>query len=49
MKLVLEVRVAWWLKAYLAGLQMMSFLMDAEPDWDKVQAMIGRGIRVSIK
>ncbi|WP_426195076.1 hypothetical protein [Massilia sp. DWR3-1-1] len=42
--LKISAKRAWWLKPYCFGVAAMSALTGREPDWDKVKAMIRRGI-----
>lgn len=44
----LEVRLAWWLRPYLARVLMVAWLMRCEPDWEKVRLKIERGIRIRV-
>lgn len=36
------IRVAWWFKFYLAGVQIVAFLTMREPDEEKIKAMFDR-------
>ena len=42
--IMVECRLAWWLKPYLFTLVCLCYLMGAEPDWQRVQAWIQRGV-----
>jgi hypothetical protein len=44
----LRIRYAWWLCPYLCILATLAELLDREPDVDKVDRMVKRGIRVEI-
>ena len=48
-QLTLEVRYRWWLKLYLYGVVWMVYVMDIEPDWDKVERAIAKGVIVRTK
>ena len=39
----------WWLKAYLYGVTLMAYALDAEPDMEKVEAMVRRAVRVRLE
>ena len=45
-ELVIRVKVKWWLKLYLSGLSMVCWLTDNEPDSDKVQFWLNKGIKL---
>lgn len=44
--ITIRVKVKWWLKLYLSGLSMVCWLTGNEPDWDKVNAWVERGIEL---
>ena len=46
MKVTVRIRVAWWLRWYLAGVAVMAQCADLEPDQRKVEAMVRRAVRV---
>lgn len=41
-----EIRFAWWLRPYLSVLGFFADLMGAEPDWDKLDRIISRSVRI---
>ena len=44
--ITLTVKVAWWVRPYLYSLVLMSRLTGLEPDLDKVEAVVLKGLRV---
>lgn len=46
-RIVVEVRVSWWLRMYLRGLEFFCRLHGTEPNWEKVKAKIKAGVRIS--
>ena len=44
-ELVIRAKVKWWLKLYLSGLSMVCWLTGNNPDWNKVNAWVERGIK----
>lgn len=47
-QLTLKVSVAWWVWPYLAGVQLVSWIHDLEPDFDKVSKTVLKGISIDI-
>jgi hypothetical protein len=45
-KLRVRVRVAWWLKPYIAVLSLFCWLFNAAPDWGKFDKVIDRAIKL---
>ncbi|RVD77017.1 hypothetical protein [Pseudomonas koreensis] len=43
-----SIKLAWWVPAYIAGVRFMSELTGLEPDIDRVQAWIMRGINFQV-
>ena len=41
-----SIKVAWWLRWYLAGVYMMALTTGAQPDMRKVGAMVARAVSV---
>lgn len=41
-----RIKIAWWLRWYLAGVQMMTLATGAQPDMRKVGAMVARAVSV---
>jgi hypothetical protein len=39
----------WWLKSYLFGVLLMARLVGREPNWDRVQYWIGKGIKFQVR
>lgn len=46
--LVIRVRVAWWLRLYLAGVSLMSQITGLEPDDERTARWIRRGIKIEV-
>lgn len=44
----ISVRVAWWFWVWMHALIFFCLLMDREPDWNKVQAMISKAIKLKV-
>jgi len=42
----LQVRPRWWLRHYLAGVALVSHLTGMEPDPEKMERWIRRGLKV---
>ena len=42
----LQVRPRWWLRHYLAGVALVSHLTGMEPDREKMERWIRRGLKV---
>jgi hypothetical protein len=49
MKVEFYVHKAWWLPIYLHGVALVATLMQAEPDWEKVQRMVARAITIKAR
>lgn len=43
-----SVRFAWWVKPYLNACVLFAWLTGMEPDYDKVAAMISKGIKLNL-
>lgn len=48
-KINFKVSLAWWWKLYCFGVAFMSGLTGQEPNWEKVNAMVRRAIRVKVQ
>ena len=48
-KVEFYVHKAWWLPIYLHGIALVATLMQAEPDWAKVNRMVTRAITVRMR
>lgn len=46
--ITVSIKIAWWVPAYLAGVRFMSELTGLEPDIDRVQAWIMRGVNLKV-
>jgi len=45
-KIIVNIKVAWWLKAYLYGVTLMCELTGRHPDWAKVDRVIRAGVSI---
>lgn len=45
-QLSFQVSMAWWFKAYFYTLLCFCFVMQREPDYDKVDRIVRRAVRV---
>ena len=41
-----RITVAWWVRWYIAGVELAAKLTGAEPDMEKVGAVVRRGVKV---
>ena len=39
----------WWLKSYLFGVLLMDRLTACEPNWDRVQHWVRKGIKIEFR
>jgi hypothetical protein len=46
-RMMIKVRVAWWLRPYLHALAWFCSLHECEPDPEKLQRVVRRALRVS--
>lgn len=44
----LTARTAWWVPLYLRGMAFFCALMGTEPNWDKVEKVVLKGVRLKI-
>lgn len=42
----LTVKLAWWLRPYLAALLLACMVTQAEPDWVKLDRVLAKSIRI---
>ena len=42
----LEIRVAWWVFPYLNTVRWMSYLIDVEPNMDRVDYWLRKGLTI---
>ena len=47
-KLSVKTSWAWRVPVYVWGLVFVAALMRTEPDWDKVRAVLTRGLRLDV-
>lgn len=45
----IEITFAWWMRPYLYGVITMVLLTGREPDYNKVEKMIRRAVRMRLK
>jgi len=45
----ISIRVAWWLRWYLAGVALMCELTGCQPDYDRVRCWVLRAIRLRVE
>ena len=43
------IKKAWWLPLYLNGVVLVSILTNRDPDWQKVERWVKRGIRIDLE
>jgi hypothetical protein len=43
------IKKAWWLPLYLNGVVLVSILTNRDPDWQKVERWVKRGIRIDME
>lgn len=48
-RLYVRVKVAWWVLPYLQTLQALCHIMGTEPDLERVEHWIKKGIKAEIK
>lgn len=46
--ITLRVKFAWWVRPYLAAIEIFSLFTGMTPDFNKVAATVIRGARVSV-
>lgn len=47
--LVAVIRLRWWLRIYLGGVTLASRMTGLEPDWERVERWVKRGVVVRIE
>lgn len=47
-RLIVTIRMAWWVKPYLCGVLLMSRLTGLQPDPDRVGAWVARGMTMKM-
>ncbi len=47
-RLIVTIRLAWWVKPYLCGVLLMSRLTGLQPDPDRVGAWVRRGTMMKL-
>lgn len=47
-KIMLKVRVAWWLRLYIYGVTAMCRITGLEPDWNKVAAIVRKAVKLDV-
>jgi len=46
-RLVVTIRIAWWVRWYISGVALFAMLTGLEPDTEKVKATAMKGVRLS--
>ena len=46
-RLVVTIRIAWWVRWYISVVALCSLLTGLEPDMEKVKATAMKGVRLS--
>ena len=46
-RLVVAIRVAWWVRWYISGVALFAMLTGLEPDMERVKATAMKGVRLS--
>lgn len=46
-RLVVTIRLAWWVRWYISGVALCSLLTGLEPDMEKIKAKVMKGIKVT--
>lgn len=44
--ITVEIHIAWWYQPYVDMLVFFCNLMGAEPDWDKLERLLQRAVRI---
>lgn len=45
---VVQIRLSWWLLCYLNTLVLLCNHFDVEPNWERVEFWLARGIRAEV-
>ena len=45
-EIIVQIKLRWWLKPYLSALVFFCHLWGTEPDWEKLDPIIKRGLKV---
>ena len=48
-ELKVSIKLAWWLRAYLHGVQLISSLTGLNPDPDKIAYWVECGVKLKVK
>lgn len=48
-RITIKVTLAWWLPLYVRGVAMMCALTGMEPDWEKVESVIHKAMRLKLE
>lgn len=44
--ITIKIKIAWWVRWYIAGVSLRALLTGLEPDFEKVARTVRRGLRV---
>lgn len=48
-QITVTVRASWWLRLYLSGVVLCAQMTGLEPDWQKVQKVVRRGLTFKVE
>jgi len=43
-RLVVTIRIAWWVRWYISGVALCAFLTGFQPDMEKIKAKVMKGV-----
>ena len=46
-RLVVTIRIAWWVRWYISVVALCAFLSGFQPDMEKITAKVMKGVRLS--
>ena len=46
-RLVVTIRIAWWVRRYISGVALCAFITGAHPDMEKIKAKVMKGVRIT--
>ena len=45
-RLVVTIRIAWWVRWYISGVALCAFITGARPDMEKIKDKAMKGVRI---
>ena len=45
-RLVVTIRIAWWVRWYISGVALCAFITGAHPDMEKITSKVMKGVRI---